>query len=96
MAAFGSNPGAWPLAAADTPEGLWLRAVAAGGQGRYAVAEADLDELLRLAERGPLASLALSTRGSFRRQLGWHERARSSTVPHGRCRTAPAKPALTR
>jgi hypothetical protein len=76
-AAFGGNPGAWPLAAAGTLEGLWLRAVAAGGQGRYAAAEADLDRLLRVARRGPLASLALSTRGSLRRQLGWHERARS-------------------
>lgn len=76
-AAFGSNPGAWPLAAASTPEGLWLRAIAAGGQGRYAAAEADLDRLLRAVDRGSLASLALSTRASFLRQLGWHDRARS-------------------
>src|SRR5689334_1628013 len=76
-AAFGSTPGMWPLAAASTPEGLWLRAVAAGGQGRYAAAQVDLDRLLRGVDRGPLASLALSTRGSFLRQLGWHERARS-------------------
>lgn len=76
-AAFGSNPGIWPLAAANTAEGLWLRAVAAGGQGRYAAAQVDLDRLLRSVDRGPLASLALSTRGSFLRQLGWHERARS-------------------
>ncbi|MEW5811448.1 MAG: hypothetical protein AB1925_18560 [Actinomycetota bacterium] len=76
-AAFGSNPGAWPLATAATPEALWLRAVAAGGQGRYAAADADLDQLLRTRVGGPLASLALSTRGSFRRQLGWHDRARS-------------------
>ncbi|MHA0285922.1 hypothetical protein ACXYX3_05650 [Mycobacterium sp. C3-094] len=76
-AAFGSNPGAWPLPAATTPEERWLRAVAAGGQGRYAAAVADLDQLLRAVDRGPLASLALSTRGSFLRQLGWHERARS-------------------
>ncbi|TRW79889.1 hypothetical protein FK535_21380 [Mycolicibacterium sp. 018/SC-01/001] len=77
QAAFGSDPGSWPLPAARTPEGLWLRAVAAGGQGRYAAAEADLDRLLRRVEGGPLASLALSTRGSFLRQLGWHDRARS-------------------
>lgn len=74
--AFGSNPGAWPLATASTPHALWLRAVAAGGQGRYAAAEADLDRLLRVMDRGQLASLAFSTRGSFLRQLGWHDRAR--------------------
>ncbi|MBX7455873.1 hypothetical protein GR927_48510 [Mycolicibacterium sp. 3033] len=76
-AAFGSNPGAWPLPAATIPEARWLRAVAAAGQGRYAAAVADLDKLLRGSGRGPLVSLALSTRASFLRQLGWHERARS-------------------
>lgn len=76
-AAFGGDPGAWPLAAGATTEQWWLRAVAAGGQGHYAVAQADLDRLLRAVDRGPLASLALSTRASFWRQLGWHERARS-------------------
>ncbi|MFZ0833086.1 MAG: hypothetical protein WAM92_08390, partial [Mycobacterium sp.] len=35
-AAFGDDPGRWPLPAATTPRELWLRAVAAGGQGRYA------------------------------------------------------------
>ena len=33
-AAFGEDPGMWPLPAAHTPAELWLRAVAAGGQGR--------------------------------------------------------------
>ncbi len=75
-AAFGSNPGTWPLPAAHTPEHLWLRAVAAGGQGRYSTAQADLDRLLRVAPHGRLASLAHSTRASFFRQLGWHDRAR--------------------
>ena len=38
-AAFGDRPGTWPLPTAVTPEGLWLRAVAAGGQGRYGSAD---------------------------------------------------------
>ena len=44
-AAFGDDPGRWPLPAATTPHELWLRAVAAGGQGRYAGALADLAAL---------------------------------------------------
>jgi len=75
-AAFGDDPGRWPLPAATTPYELWLRAVAAGGQGRYGNALADL-AALRRGPRGPLVSLAHSTRASFLRQLGWHERARS-------------------
>jgi len=75
-AAFGGNPGAWPLSTATTSESRWLRAVAAGGQGRYAVAHADIETVLRAAPGAPLMSLAHSTRGSFWRQLGWHERAR--------------------
>ncbi|BBX71771.1 tetratricopeptide repeat protein [Mycolicibacterium psychrotolerans] len=75
--AFGSNPGAWPLPSAVTPHDRWLRAVAAAGQGRYACAHADLDALLRLRPRGLMLSLAQSTRASFLRQLGWHDRARS-------------------
>jgi hypothetical protein len=74
--AFGSNPAAWPLATAATPEHLWLRAVAAGGQGHYAQAHADLQALLRSSAGERLMSLAHSTRGSLWRQLGWHERAR--------------------
>ncbi len=81
--AFGSNPGCWPLPPAATPHELWLRAVAAGGQGHYGTALSDLGRLQRLVASGPLAanaplaSLALSTRASFLRQLGWHDRARS-------------------
>lgn len=75
--AFGGNPGHWPMPLAMTPHDLWLRAVAAGGQGRYASALTDLDTLCRPAGRGAYASLALSTRASFLRQLGWHDRARS-------------------
>ncbi len=75
-AAFGDDPGRWPLSAATTPHELWLRAVAAGGQGRYSSALADL-AVLRREPRGPLVSLAHSTRASFLRQLGWHDRARA-------------------
>jgi hypothetical protein len=75
-AAFGDDPGRWPLPAATTPHQLWLRAVVAGGQGRYASALADLAGVCRLQRGGPLVSLAHSTRASFLRQLGWHARAR--------------------
>lgn len=75
-AAFGDAPGRWPLPAPATPRQRWLRAVAAGGQGRYAAATADLAALLREAPKGPLASLAHSTRASFLRQLGGHDLAR--------------------
>jgi hypothetical protein len=75
-AAFGDDPGRWPLPAAATPRDLWLRAVVAGGQGRYGSAYADLARLRRAQRAGPLASLAHSTQASFLRQLGWHEKAR--------------------
>lgn len=75
-AAFGEQPGAWPLPAASTPQQLWWRAVAAGGQGRYGSAYRDLAVLRRTVAGGRLTSLAHSTQGSFLRQLGWHELAR--------------------
>lgn len=75
-AAFADEPGRWPLPTAATPHQLWLRAVAAAGQGRYGSARNDLTTLLRCAPRGRLASLAHSTQGSFLRQLGWHTSAR--------------------
>lgn len=75
-AAFGDQPGRWPLPTASTPRQLWLRAVAAGGQGRYGTARNDLATLLRSAPTHRLVSLAHSTRGSFLRQLGWHMLAR--------------------
>lgn len=75
-AAFGDEPGRWPLPEATTPRQRWLRAVAAGGQGRYASAATDLAVLVREVPTGPLASLAYSTRGSFLRQLGGHDAAR--------------------
>jgi hypothetical protein len=75
-AAFGDQPGHWPLPSATAPHQLWLRAVAAGGQGRYAHAFADLGVLRGRVSAGPLASLAHSTQASFLRQLGWHTLAR--------------------
>lgn len=76
VAAFGSEPGRWPLPSAVTPYQHWLRAVAAGGQGRFASARSDLAALLRDQPVGTLAALAHSTQGSFLRQLGWHDLAR--------------------
>lgn len=75
-AAFGDQPGRWPLPSARTPAQRWLRAVAAGGQGRYGSASSDLAALVRAHPSGRLASLAHSTQASFLRQLGWHDRAR--------------------
>ncbi|OBF60233.1 hypothetical protein A5787_19685 [Mycobacterium sp. 852002-50816_SCH5313054-b] len=75
-AALGDRPGSWPLPAATGPEQLWLRAVAAGGQGRYGSAYRDLAALRRGGADGRWASLAHSTQGSFLRQLGWHSLAR--------------------
>jgi hypothetical protein len=73
--AFGDNPGRWPLPAANTTEQLWLRAVAAAGQGRYSSARADLAALRRAQPDGALASLSLSTEASLLRQLGGHRLA---------------------
>ncbi|WP_264061370.1 hypothetical protein [Mycobacterium montefiorense] len=75
-AAFGDQPARWPLPTATTANELWLRAVAAGGQGRYGSAYRDLAALRRGNASGRLVSLAHSTHGSFLRQLGWHARAR--------------------
>jgi hypothetical protein len=75
-AAFGADPGRWPLPTAQSAEELWLRAVVAGGQGRYANAYADLAYLRRVHRVGRLASLANSTQASFLRQLGRHDEAR--------------------
>jgi hypothetical protein len=75
--AFGADPGRWPLPTATTPTELWLRAVAAGGQGRYGSALADLESLAVARSGCSLASLGFSTRASFLRQLGWHHAART-------------------
>jgi hypothetical protein len=76
-AAFGAHPGRWPLPCAQTVEERWQRAVASGGQGRYATATAELDTLARIGADGSVPALALSTRASFLRQLGWHAHARN-------------------
>ena len=76
-AAFGKNPESWPLPPATSPHELWLRAVIAGGQGRYGSALTDLARIVRLQHGGSVVSLAHSTRASFLRQLGWHARART-------------------
>jgi hypothetical protein len=75
-AAFGDEPGRWPLPTATTPHQLWLRAVASGGQGRYGSAYGDLAVLRRRVADPRLVSLAHSTQGSLLRQLGWHTLAR--------------------
>lgn len=75
-AAFGDDPGHWPLPTATTPHDRWLRAVAAGGQGRYGSALADLAAVRRGAPAGATLSLAHSTHASFLRQLGRHNQAR--------------------
>jgi hypothetical protein len=75
-AAFGADPGRWPLRSASTAEQHWLRVVAAGGQGRYAVAYAELEAVSRSGVGGRTGPLAASTRASFLRQRGWPENAR--------------------
>lgn len=75
-AAFGAHPERWPLPSATDGQQRWLRAVAAGGQGHYAVARSELRALRRGVRSGPLLSLAHSTEGSLLRQLGWHAQAR--------------------
>ncbi|MGV9803880.1 hypothetical protein ACWDTP_38145, partial [Mycobacterium sp. NPDC003449] len=77
-AAFGHDPGRWPLPGARTPEERWLRAVAAGGQGRYGCALTELAVIVRDRSAGRILSLAHSTRASFLRQLGGHTRARGA------------------
>ncbi|PTR31506.1 hypothetical protein C8K36_101537 [Rhodococcus sp. OK519] len=71
--AFGSTPGLTPLPDTADPTGRWLRAVALGGQGRYAQARAVLEDIQRTPgiDRA-LASSAASTRASLLRQLGRH------------------------
>ncbi len=74
-AAFGGDPGQWPLPEARDPHERWLRAVAAAGQGRYAAARADLASLIHDPSAGRWCSLGRSAHASFLRQLGWHWRA---------------------
>ncbi|MFF0815531.1 hypothetical protein ACFYVR_10320 [Rhodococcus sp. NPDC003318] len=73
--AFGPCPGAAALPPVDDDRGRWLRAVALGGQGRYAAAHAELATLRRGCADAVLESLAASTEASLLRQLGWHRLA---------------------
>lgn len=70
--AFGPDPGRYPLSVPGDPVERWCRAVALGGQGRYAQARAELDALRRANERPAVVSLAASTQASLLRQLGFH------------------------
>ncbi|MFD6388802.1 hypothetical protein [Nocardia sp. NPDC060259] len=75
--AFGPTPG---RAAAELPEPAdparrWYRAVALGGQGRYAAARSDLRILAGTRIDPALRSRVESTRGSLLRQLGGHAAA---------------------
>ncbi|MEO6882040.1 MAG: hypothetical protein ABI181_13990 [Mycobacteriaceae bacterium] len=75
-AAFGDRPGEHPLPGSELGVQRWERAVALGGQGRYAAAAAELGRLDTADHAPELRSLALSTRASHRRQLGNHTGAR--------------------
>lgn len=77
-AAFGSDPRPDPAAlrGAGTPRERLLAAVVLGAQGRYAAAAALLEALRRQPDP-LLASLAASTLGAHRRQLGGHRQARA-------------------
>ncbi|MFD4292039.1 hypothetical protein ACFWPA_05040 [Rhodococcus sp. NPDC058505] len=72
--AFGPTPGAVPGQARSARD-RWLRAVALGGQGRYAAARTELAAVRRERPGAVLASLAASTEASLLRQLGWHRLA---------------------
>ncbi|SEF31548.1 hypothetical protein SAMN05421837_105787 [Amycolatopsis pretoriensis] len=79
-AAFGSDPLPDPAVlrggGSGTGKERLLAAVVLGAQGRYAAAATLLDGLRR--EKDPvLASLAASTLGAHRRQLGGHRQARA-------------------
>ncbi|OYD69025.1 hypothetical protein BDB13_2585 [Rhodococcus sp. OK302] len=79
--AFGAEPQLVLLPVPASVESWWLTAVALGGQGRYAQARAALDVVDRRTagqvtdHERTFASLAASTRASFRRQTGWHAQA---------------------
>lgn len=73
--AFGAAPGAAVTPPVADGGDRWLRAVALGGQGRYAAARAELATLRRDGRDVVLASLVESTEASLWRQLGWHRLA---------------------
>ncbi|ATQ28568.1 hypothetical protein D092_20140 [Rhodococcus ruber Chol-4] len=85
-AAFGARPDLFPLPPGGDRVASWHRAVALGGQGRYAAARAELTRLRRATgPDGALASLAASTEASLLRQLGRH---REAAVLDGRAAAA--------
>lgn len=72
-AAWGRDPGRWPLQEGIGLRDRWYRAVALGGQGRYSAASAELDGVERCPELPrALRSLTASTRASWSRQMGRH------------------------
>ncbi|NKY55633.1 hypothetical protein [Nocardia flavorosea] len=75
--AFGPLPhrSAAELPAAGNSLEMWWRAVALGGTGHYAAARIALRRLRASTGDPVLLSLAASTEGSLRRQLGLHGRA---------------------
>ncbi len=75
-AAFGPDP-AGPLPTVADPVCRWLRAVALGGQGRYAAAATELAALSAAPDTPvTVAAHAAVTRASHLRQLGGHAAAR--------------------
>lgn len=75
-AAFGDACGVFPLPVARGPEERWLRAVTLGGQGRYAAAGAEIDQLLEdRTTPAQIRSLAFSATASHLRQCGLHSAA---------------------
>jgi hypothetical protein len=89
-AAFGATPGAAGLPPARDSGQAWLRAVALGGQGRYAAARAELGRArTRVGGNRNLLSLTLSTEASFLRQLGFHALAMEYDGPAAEVGDAP-------
>lgn len=70
-----ADPGMIARGAEGKPAARWLTGVVLGAQGRYAAAYALLEPLCALPDL-VLSSLACSTLGSHRRQLGGHDAAR--------------------
>lgn len=75
--AFGALSGRSAAGLPEPRDGveIWWQAVALGGAGHYAAARTALRRLRIITTDPVLLSLAASTGGSLRRQLGWHARA---------------------
>ncbi len=72
--ALGGNPGRFPIPAAADSQQSWYRSVALAGQGRYSAAGIELRRFRPHSRE--LESLHASTRASWFRQVGNHQRAR--------------------